>query len=105
MGYGLGPVLLLFAPILCTSDNISVFYTCMAGAVEGGRKVERNGWPTFFFSERQEAMDDGRDCVLQLHLCQGDFSRPSSPSSAEVELQLEAGTGFLRKEENVGNVY
>lgn len=75
----------------------------MAGAVEGGRKAKRNGWPTFFFSEGQEAKDDGRDHVLQLHLCQGDFSPPSVLSFAEVELQLEAGTGFLRKEEKLGN--
>lgn len=50
----------------------------MTGAVEGGRKVERNGWPTFSFSERQEVKDDGRDRVLQLHLCQGDFSSLST---------------------------
>lgn len=77
----------------------------MGGAVEGGRKVERNGWPTFSFSEKWEAKDGGTDCVLQLHLCQGEFSPPSALSSAEVELQLEAGTGFLRKEEKLGNVY
>lgn len=77
----------------------------MAGAVEGGRKVERNVWPTFSFSEKREAKDDGTDCVLQLHLCQGDFSPPSALSSAEVELRLEAGTGFLRKEEKLGNVH
>lgn len=94
-----------FPPILCTSDKISVFYTCMAGAVEEGRKVERNGWPTFFFSERWETKDDGRDCVLQQLLCQEDFSPPSALSSAEVELQLDAGTGFFRKEGKVGNVY
>lgn len=76
----------------------------MAAAVEGGRKVERNVWPTFSFSEKWEAKDDGTDCVLQLHLCQ-DFSPPSALSSAEVELRLEAGTGFLRKEEKLGNVY
>lgn len=70
----------------------------MAGAMERGRKVERNVWPTFSFSEKREAKDDGTDCVLQLHLCQGDFSPPSALSSAEVELWLEAGTGFLRKE-------
>lgn len=46
-----------------------------------------------------------RDRVLQLHLCQGDFSPPSVLSSAEAELQLEAGAGFLRKEEKLGNVY
>lgn len=77
----------------------------MAGAVEGGRKVERNGWPTFSCSERLEVKDDGRDCVLQLHLCQGDFSPSSALSSTEVELQLETGTGILRKEEKLGNVY
>lgn len=38
----------------------------MAGAVIGGRKVKRNGWPTFSFSEGQEAKNDGRDHVLQL---------------------------------------
>lgn len=76
----------------------------MAAAVEGGRKVERNGWPTFSFSEKWEAKDDGTDCVLQLHLCQ-DFSLPSALSSAEVELRLEAETGFLKKEEKLGNVY
>lgn len=37
-------------------------------------KAKRNGWLTFSFSEGWEAKDDGRDCVLQLHLCQGDFS-------------------------------
>lgn len=36
-------------------------------------------------------------------LCQ-DLSPPSTLSSAEVELQLEAGTRFLRKEEKLGNV-
>lgn len=77
----------------------------MAGEVEGGRKVERNVWPTFSFSEKWEAKDDGTDCVLQLHLCQGDFSPPSALSSAEVELQLETEPGFLRKEEKLGNVY
>lgn len=30
---------------------------------------------------------------------------PSALSSAEVELRLEAGTGFLKKEENLANVY
>lgn len=98
-------MLLLFSPILCTRNKISVFYTCMAGAVEGGRKAKRNGWPTFSFSEGREAKDDGRDLVLQLHLCQGDFSPPSVLSFVEAELQLEAGTGFLRKEEKLGNVY
>lgn len=43
--------------------------------------------------------------VLHLRLCQGDFSPPSALGSAEVEVQLEAGTGFLRKEEKLGNFY
>lgn len=72
---------------------------------EGGRKVKSNVWPTSSFSEGWEAKDDGRDCVLQLHLCQGDFSPPSALISAEVELHLEVETGFLRKEEKLGNVY
>lgn len=77
----------------------------MAEAVEWGRKVERNVWPTFSFSGKREAKDDGTDCVLQLHLCQGDFSPPSALGSVEVELWLEAEIGFLRKEEKLGNVY
>lgn len=66
-------MLLLFSPILCTTDKISVFYTCMAGAVEGGRKAKGNGWPTFSFSEGWEAKDDGTvscsyTCVKEISL-------------------------------------
>lgn len=67
--------------------------------------MKRNGWPTLSSSEEWEAKYDSRDHVLQLHLRQGDFPPPSALSCAEAELQLEAGTGFLRKEEKLGNVY
>lgn len=94
-----------FSPCLALVRKFSVFHTCMAGAAEGGRIVRRNGWPTLSSSEGWEAKYDGRDRVLQLRLCQGDFSPPLALSSAEAELKLEAGTGFLRKEEKLGNVY
>lgn len=42
--------------------------------------------------------------TMSCSLCQGDSSPPSALSSVDVELQLEAGTGFLRKEEKLGNV-
>lgn len=77
----------------------------MARAAEEERTAERNGWLTLTSSERWEAKNDSRDRVLHLHLCQGDFSPPSALSSAEPELQLEAGTGFLRKEGKLGSVH
>lgn len=80
-------------------------HTGVARAAEEGRTAERSGWLTLTSSERWEAKDDSRDRVLQLRLCQGDFSPPSALSSAEAELQLEAGTGFLRKEEKLGSVH
>lgn len=58
-------------------------------------------WPSLSSSAGREAI---RDHVPQLHTCQGDFSPPSALSSAGAELQLEPGTGFLRKEEKLGNV-
>lgn len=94
-----------FSPCLALARKFSVFHTCMAGAAEGGRTAKRNGWPTLSSSEGWEAKHDGRDRVLQLHLCQGDFSPLLALSSAEAELKLEAGTGFLRKEKKLGNVY
>lgn len=75
----------------------------MAGAVEGGRKAKGNGWPTFSFSEGWEAKDDGT--VSCSYTCVKEISLLPLLSFAEVELQLEAGTGFLRKEEKLGNVY
>lgn len=39
------------------------------------------------------------------YTCVTDFSPSSALSSVEAELQLEAGTRFLRKEEKLGNVY
>lgn len=103
---GSGLVLLLFFPhALAPVRKFSVFRTCMAGAAEWGRIAKRNGWPNLSSSEGWEAKYDGRDRILQPHLCQGDFSPPLALSSAEAELKLEAGTGFLRKEEKLGNVY
>lgn len=67
--------------------------------------AKRNGWPTLSSSEGWEAKYDSRDHVLRLHLCQGDFSPPTALNCAEAELQLEAGAGFLGKEEKLGNVY
>lgn len=77
----------------------------MAGAAQGEKDSKRNGWPTLSSSEGWEAKNDSRGHVLQLCVCQGDFSPPSALSSAEAELQLEAGTRFLRKDQKLGNVY
>lgn len=90
-----------FFPMPCTSEEIFCLpYLYGQGSTRGEEMAGllcpllRGGKPRM----TAEVMSCSYTCVT-------DFSPSSALSSAEAELQLEAGTGFLRKEEKLGNVY
>lgn len=103
-GFGFGALAVaVFPHTLHYWQNFCLLY--LYGWGSGRGKESKRKWLAYFLLFWGVGSQGGWDRVLQLHLCQGDFSPPSVLSFAEVELQLEAGTGFLRKEEKLGNVY